>query len=124
MTAKQFYTQLSVISIGVAVLLGVLHQYTWMQPYQSLSWLSWGFFIAFSIGVFYACAKSADSDNQQLFGQLFLLSIVFKLLFCGLLLIGFIFLARPNTLYFAYPFLFIYVVYTVYEVYFVTKLAK
>lgn len=124
MTAKQFYTQLTALSIGVALVLVVLHRYEWMQPYQSLSWLSWGFFIAFSVGVFFACAKSAKSENQQLFGQLFLLFIVFKLIFCGLLLIGFILLTQPATLYFGYSFLFIYTVYTIYEVYFVTKLAK
>ena len=124
MTAKQFFTQLSALSVTVAALLALLHRYDWMAPYQGLSWMSWGFFIGFSIAVFYACSKGAKSDNPQLFGQLFLLSIVFKMIFCGLLLIGFILLMKPQTLYFAYSFLLIYVVYTVYEVYFVTKLAK
>ncbi len=124
MTTKQFYGQLIILSSVMALILAFLHRYEWMQPYQSLSWLSWGFFIAFSVGVFYACAKSAKSENQQLFGQLFLLSVVFKLVFCGLLLIGFMLLVRPGTRYFAYPFLLIYTVYTIYEVYFVTKLAK
>lgn len=124
MTVTKFYTQLSILSIAVAMGLALLHRSEWMAPYQVLSWLSWGFFIVFSIAVFYACTKSANSKNKQLFGQLFLLSIVFKLFFCGLLLIGFILLAKPDTMYFGYPFLFIYLVYTVYEVYFVTKLAK
>lgn len=124
MTAKQFYTQLTILSTCVAILLAFFLRYEWMQPHQGFLWLSWSFFIVFTIVVFYACAKSAKSENQQLFGQLFLLSILFKLIFCGLLLIGFILLTQPATLYFAYPFLFIYTVYTIYEVYFVTKIAK
>lgn len=124
MTAKQFYIQLTILSTCVAILLAFFLRYEWMQPHQGFSWLSWIFFIVFTIGVFYVCAKSAKSENQQLFGQLFLLSIVFKLMFCGVLLIGFILWMRPVTLYFAYPFLFIYTVYTIYEVYFVTKIAQ
>lgn len=124
MAPKKFYIQLSILSTIIAILLILLDSYNLISSHLSLSWISWGFFILFSIGLFYASAKSAKSENKNLFGQIFLLSIFFKMLFCASMLIVYMLVTKPQTAHFALPFLFVYLVYTIYEVYFVTKLAK
>ncbi|BDS12166.1 hypothetical protein [Aureispira anguillae] len=124
MTPKKFYVQLTVISGVVALSLVLLNSYQLITSHQSFSWISWGFFILFSIVLFFVCSKSAKSENKNLFGQVFLLSIFFKMLFCASMVIAFVLIAKPETVHFILPFLFIYLVYTTYEVYFVTKLAK
>jgi hypothetical protein len=124
MTPKKFYIQLTILSSIVALLLTLLNSYNLISSHLSLSWISWGFFILFSVGLFYASAKSAKSENKNLFGQIFLLSIFFKMLFCATMLIAYMLVTEPKTAYFALPFLLVYLVFTIYEVYFVTKLAK
>lgn len=124
MTPKQFYLQLTILSTIVASLLVFLEVSNLISTHLSLSWISWGFFILFSIGLFYASSRSAKSENKNLFGQIFLLSIFFKMLFCASMLIAYMLITKPETAYFALPFLFVYLIFTIYEVYFVTKLAK
>ena len=124
MTPKKFYIQLTILSIFVALLLVLLGMSNLIGSHLFLSWISWGFFILFSVGLFYASSKSANSENKHLFGQVFLLSIFFKMLFCATILIVYMLLTKPETGHFALPFLLVYLVFTIYEVYFVTKLAK
>ena len=124
METKKFYIQLGVLALLVALAILPMHQHALIHDYQSFSWMSWIFFVFFSIGVFTACSKAAKSENKNLFGQIFLLSIIFKLMICGLLVIGYVLLIKPSSIHFILPFLLIYVAFTVYEVYFVTKLAK
>ncbi|CAA6801451.1 MAG: Unknown protein [uncultured Aureispira sp.] len=124
MTPKKFCIQLTILSIVVALLLVLLDASNLIKSHLSLSWISWGFFIFFSAGLFYASSKSANSENKHLFGQIFLLSIFFKMLFCASILIAYMLITEPHTAHFALPFLFIYLIFTTHEVYFVTKLAK
>jgi len=124
MTPKKFYTQLGIISVLVAAALGALNTHELLAGHQILSWISWGFFIAFCLILFPACAKSTKSENKNLFTQIFLVSIFFKMMLSALIIVAYAILSKPKDLYFALPFFFIYLVYTVYEVYFVTKLAK
>ncbi len=124
MTAKKFYVQLGILSLLVALAILPMHQHTLIHDYQSFSWISWSFFVLFSIGVFWACSKAAKSENGNLFGQVFLLSITFKLMICALLVIAYALFVKPISMHFILPFLLIYVAFTTYEVYFVTKLAK
>lgn len=124
MVPNKFYIQLSILSGIVALVLVLLNSHELIASHQSLSWISWGFFILFSIVLFYACSKSAKSENKNLFGQIFLVSIFFKMLLCALIIIAFVLLTKPPSVHFILPFFFIYLVFTIYEVYFVTKLAK
>jgi len=124
MTPKKFYIQLTILSVVVALLLVILDSSNLIKSHLFLSWIGWGFFIFFSAGLFYASSKSANSENKHLFGQVFLLSIFFKMLFCATILIAYMLVTKPETGYFALPFLFVYLIFTTHEVYFVTKLAK
>ena len=124
MTPKKFYTQLGIISVVVALGLVLLGTNDILASHQSLSWISWGFFILFCSVLYTACSKTANSENKNLFGQLFLVSIFFKMMLSALIIIAYAILQRPSNMYFILPFFGIYLVYTVYEVYFVTKLAK
>lgn len=124
MDTKKFYAQLTALGLLAALAIVPMHQHELIQNYQLFSWVSWGFFILFSIAVFAICSKAAESKNKNTFGQVFLLSILFKLMFCGLWVITYALVFKPKSAHFILPFLLIYVAFTAYEVYFVTKLAK
>lgn len=116
--------QLFVLVVLVALAILPMHQNILIQDYQLFSWISLFFFVLFSIGIFAACSKAAQSENKNIFVQVFLLSIFLKLMICGFLVIAYVLITKPSSKHFIFPFLLIYFAFTVYETYFVTKLAK
>lgn len=124
MTPNTFYKQLAMVSAIVAVVLALLNTQDLFASHQSFSWISWGFFILFCLVVFFLSSLSAKSENKSLFGQVFLLSIFFKILLCALLIIVYALVGNPQNKFFVIPFAIIYFAFTTYKVYFVTKLAK
>ncbi|MCP4440028.1 MAG: hypothetical protein GY810_13870 [Aureispira sp.] len=124
MTPHKFLIQLSIISGLVALVLMVFHTYAIFAPHQSLSWISWGFFILFSLGVFLVGTKGAKSSNQHLFGQIFLVATGLKMLVSVTIILIYFLKNKPEDQYFILPFFAIYLVYTSFEVFFMTKLGK
>lgn len=124
MKAQQFYTQLGIVSALMAILLMGLNQYDLFAAHQTFSWATCFAFILFCVGLYHISVKTVHSNNKNLFGQVFLLSIFFKILLCATMVIVYALVKRPEKVHFIIPFLLTYLCYTIYEVYFVTKLAK
>lgn len=124
MTTKLFFRQLGVLSIGVAIGISSIHHLAQYHLGQTLSWASFIFFIFFSMSVFALSKRSVSSLNPQLFTQVFLGSTIIKLIFSlGLVLIFKEDDAIESKLYIL-PFMGIYLIYTVFEIYFLSKIAK
>ena len=122
MTPRKFLIQLSIISGLVTIVLMVFHTYAIFAPHQSLSWISWGFFILFSLVLFALGTKGGNSSNQHLFGQIFLIATGLKMLISVTIILVYFLIAKPESQHFVLPFFMIYLVYTSFEVYFMTKL--
>lgn len=123
MTPRTFYTQFSLVSLVVALIFIVLHSTTTIIQHQIFSWITWIFFVVFCIVLFYLSSLSLKSPNKNLFGQVFLFSIFFKMLFSVLIIISYVLITKTKDMYFIFPFLIAYSFFTVYEVYFITKLS-
>jgi len=124
MAPKTFFTQLIIVSGIVALIIGLLGSSEMLAVHQAFSWSNWALLIIFCIALYYASAASAKNKNKNLFGQVFLVSIFFKMLLCLLLMIAYILIGKPDDKFFVLPFAIIYLFFTSFEVYFVTKLAK
>ena len=124
MTPKTFFLQLALVSASVALILFILNSYELFSSHQVFSWISLLGFIIFCSLLYFVESKTVHAHDKSLFGKLFLLSIFFKMLFCVLLIIVYIVSSKPNDRYFILPFFIIYLFFTVYEVYFVSKFAK
>lgn len=122
MTPAKFLIQLSIVSVLVLIVLMVLHTYAIFAPYQSLSWISWGFFILFSLVLFVLGTKGGNSSNPHLFGQIFLVATGIKMLISVTIILIYFLTTKPDNQYFVLPFFMIYLIYTSFEVYFMTKL--
>ncbi len=91
---------------------------------MGLNWLGFGFFSAFCWLMFEISQKSIKSENKQLFGQIFLLSIGLKMFFT---LIIFILFMKKNP---DFPrasvlsFMLLYAIFTAFEVFFMSKLSR
>lgn len=124
MTQRQFFTQLSLLSAFVAGLFLALHQFTHLATYQDFSWLCMAVFIVFSIIVFLVGKKQAQDKNPNVFTRL-MLSVTFGKMFLAVILVfTYHKTAHPQERSFLLPFFLVYLFYTIYEVYFMTKLGK
>jgi len=124
MTQRQFYLQLLLVSALTAVALFFINQLPALAAYASLSWLSVAFFIFLSIGMYYAGRRSALSDNKHHFTNTIMGFTMGKMMLSILLILGYLKLAEPETKLFILPFFGVYLVYTIFETYFMTRLGR
>jgi len=125
MRPKSFFSNLSYVVLGTAVTLTGLH---FFAPQAQLHWkFSIGSIILFSlvcIGLFYAGMSAAQSKNKFAFINLITVSVFGKMVVALSALFVYRQVAEPSNQWFVGIFLLCYVVFTVFEVWFMTKLAK
>ena len=124
MTKRSFYNQLGGLSVGVAILLVFLNFVPLFQADLPVSWISWAFFIVFTIVVYYTSRNAALSDNPHSFTTVILGVVIGKMFFSVLIILLYIKLINPETRYFLIPFFVIYLSFTIFELHFMTKLGK
>lgn len=124
MTKRSFFNQLGGLSVGIALLLITLSFIPQIQADIAVSWASWLFFIVFTIVVFYVAQKAALSSNPHTFTTVIMGVVIGKMFFSILIIMLYIKLMNPETRYFLLPFFAIYFSFTIFELYFMTKLGK
>ena len=124
MSLSAFLKQLTLISLLSAIGLYFVHQIPILAPHSALSWGSLGFFVALSLVMFFVGRKAAVSQNKNDFTNVFLLFLMAKLFSCAILVIVYLKTVEPQTKLFVLPFFGLYIIYTVFEVYFLSKLGR
>jgi len=124
MTWSSFLNQLGIITLLLlALVVSLAHAYSRPDILQ-LYLLCVSIFVVFCIGMFwYARLISRHSQNFTFFGVVsgsFFIKLVIALVF----LFYYQRLVEPDGNGFAIHFIIVYIVYTIYEVFFLTKLAK
>lgn len=125
MRIARFYTILPIVGISTFLILWLGNVF--IQPMQehfgfALSVL--GFFVLLCIGLFHAGFNAASSSNKYAFNNLISLSVFGKMVLSLALLFIYQRVAHPSNEWFVFIFLFLYVVFTVFEVWFMSKLAR
>ena len=125
MNPRSFFQNLFIIALGTSVLLAALH---FLAPQAQLHWkFSIGAVMLFSlvcIGLFYAGTSAAGSKNKFAFTNLVTVSVFGKMVLAMAALFVYQQVAMPTNQWFVGIFLLCYVVFTAFEVWFMTKLAK
>lgn len=125
MSPIDFFKNLFFVSLGAALVLAGLH---WMAPPAQPHWkFSMGSVLLFAlvcIGLYYAGSSSARSKNKHAFTNLVSVSVFGKMVVAMAALFIYQQVAQPVNQWFVGIFLFCYVVYTAFEVWFMTRLAK
>jgi hypothetical protein len=124
MTPRTFFVQLGILSLSVGVMSILLHQMTELRPYWSFSIVNWVFFVILSITLFAGGRIAAQSANKNTFTNFSLASMLLKMILCVSLVLIYKQVAVPDSLFFILPFFIQYVVFMVFEVYFLSRLAK
>lgn len=124
MSQRSFFTQLGLLSLGTALLIFLLGRLPRFQAYSLLSWASLAAFFALSVAMFFAGRSAAHSDNKNDFTNAVLGFTVGKMFLAIVAIFGYSSLAKPTDKLFIIPFFSIYLIYTIFETYFMMKLGR
>ncbi|MEP7267206.1 MAG: hypothetical protein ABI844_06220 [Saprospiraceae bacterium] len=123
MNPGKFYSILSMVTIGAGAVQIALFQLAKFQAgYFPL--LGFIFFLLFSILIYHLGQSTASSTDKNRFTSVIMSMIFFKLLLTVFLVIGFDKLVEKLHLLHIVGFLISYLFFTIYEVYFMSQLAR
>lgn len=125
MSPKSFYLNLLLVTAGVALALAGLHYLVPMaQAHGQFAIASVLLFVLVCLGLYYAGVSSAKSKNKHAFTNLVSVSVFGKMVLSIAALFIYQQVAKPQNEWFVGIFLCCYAVFTAFEVWFMTKLAK
>lgn len=124
MSFKDYIISKFLLSLFVSA---VLYGFTYidlLKQHSDLSVISLLFFILFTFVLFRGGQNTAKSKNKQLFSQFFLVATSIKMFLSLTIVLIYFIVLKPSTQYFIIPFFFVYICYTIFEVYILTKLGN
>lgn len=119
-----FFRQLTLLTLLVALFLLLLYQLPALYTYANFSWLSLGFFVLLSIVTYFIGYRAVLQKNKFAFINAALGITFIKMLLCVVIVGTYIKIVNPPSRLFILPFLGIYVIYTIFETYFMMKIGK
>jgi len=125
MHTKIFFKYLGIVTLGLSLGLFALHSLAVpAQSHASFALVSVGLFAAVCVGLYYAGLSALRSSSKFAFTNLVTVSVFGKMVVSLTALFLYQKLAVPENQWFVGIFLLCYVVFTVFEVWFMSKLAK
>lgn len=124
MNHREFFIQLTLLTVFAAIGLWFFHEIPWLRAHINFSLACLVIFTIMTILMFFAARQAAMSSNKNDFTTVALGFSGGKIFLSALLILVYIKLGKPDTRFFVLPFLGIYVVYTVFEVYFMMRLGQ
>ncbi|MFK7948309.1 MAG: hypothetical protein AB8G11_12030 [Saprospiraceae bacterium] len=122
MSVKQFMVQLLLVTSFVGVVLWLLSSLPIFQAHQQLSWLSLLLFFVISIVMYFTGRWGVNNDNKNTFIGLMYAYMGGKMFLSVVLIMLYYFYVEPNTKLFILPFFVVYLIFTIFESYFLMKL--
>lgn len=119
-----FFRQLGLLTLLTALFLVALHQLPALQAYLGFSWWSLAFFVMVSLITYFVGYRAIHHKSKFAFINASLGLTFFKMLLCVVFVGVYIQINNPPSRLFILPFLGIYVVYTIFETYFMMKIGK
>ena len=125
MSPKTFLLHLAAVTAGTAALLAVLYFLApAAQPHGRVMILTILLFVVVCTGLYYAGRSAANSSSKLAFNNIVSISVFGKMVLAVAVLFVYQQTAKPTNEWFVGVFLSVYVIYTVFEVWFMTKLAR
>jgi hypothetical protein len=124
MTRNLFFLQLAVLTLAAATGLWFLLSLPSFQPFAVFSWCSLCLFFLLTIAMYFSGYSAAKSNNKNDFTTVAIGFSGGKIFLSAILILIFTELAKPESKLFILPFFGIYVLYTIFEVYFMMRLGR
>jgi len=124
MNFNKFLLQLGLVSALTAVGLYFLHQVPEIYPHQAFSWGGLGFFIIFTLAMYYLVQSALKDSNKNVFFRTFMTMTGFKMLALVMAVMAYSKVAVVESKLFIIPFLVVYLVFTIFETMVMLKMSK
>ena len=124
MTHSSFLYSLFGVSI-FSVTLSLLQQFIpAFAPFLSISWITIASFTVLTIIMYLISFQSLKSENTGRFLSLFMGFTMLKMVFAVAIIVLYQHFSNPESNLFVFPFFLLYLIYTSYEIWFMTKLGR
>ncbi|MBK7871618.1 MAG: hypothetical protein IPJ74_13565 [Saprospiraceae bacterium] len=124
MSHRPFFAQLSLITLIVALVLGSTLFFSTSNQDKLFSWLTLLFFVILTIGMYFIANQAVKSKNKSRFIALSMGFTLSKMVLCVAIAVAYRASVTNVSNRFVFILLGIYVVYTIFETYFLMKLSK
>ena len=124
MSRNAFFLQLLTLSALTAAGIFFVNQTAIMQSHGALNWAGLGFFFLFCTLMYFAGHRAAHSRNKNDFTNTFLGFTAGKMFMTVIIVYVYLQIAKPEDKLFILPFFGIYLIYTIFEVYFMSRLGR
>ena len=124
MNTTVFYKKISILSGCLLIFLIALSQFSSFQDTLYFSVSSTVVFFIFTILVFHIGLRATKSPNKNLFTGVAISSIFMKLVFILIFLFTYQAVVEPTSKHYLFPFILIYLVYTIFETMVMMRLSK
>ena len=125
MTAQSFWRSMAIVTAATALLLFGLQQLPLFASHALFAWLGLLLYAGLGLLAWYMGKQTAASANPNAFIQFFMGFVGAKMFLTIILLVVYVkSVGAVENKYFVLPFLLTYLIYTVYESWFLMKLAK
>ena len=124
MDRKTFFTYLSVLTVILLAITAIVHNKGEIGRFTDFSILCIASFYVFSILIFFMGLNAIKSRNKYSFNNLVILNMILKMVLIVLIILIYKQVKDFDSQGFIIPFLVIYLAYTIFETYFLMKLAK
>ena len=124
MPLPKFLSQLASVTAVACVAVLLLHLFDRLATNALLSWIAIAFYTSFCLTLYFMAQLAAKAPQKQLFTALTLMTTVGKMGLSVLVVVLYYRVVEPQEPLFVIPFLVVYVIYTIYETYFMMKLSR
>ncbi len=124
MPRQTFFTRLFLVIFGTAAALFALHQIPVFQKHWAVSLGAVALFSAISVGLFFFGEMTALSKNKLAFNGLITGSVLGKIMLSLVGLLIYFKTQKPPDRLFVVPFIAVYIIFTIFETWFLLRLAK
>ena len=124
LTSKNFYTGLIITLLASAITAGYAAELLDVSEHNMLMYISIAFFTVLALGVFYLSERAAKMNSKNFFMQIVMINTMLKMFGAVAVVIGYFYLTKPSTTKFIVPFLIVYILFTIFDAYFMMKQSR
>lgn len=124
MSLKTFFSKLLMTMVLSVVFIFGMSFIPALQSFNLLGWTSILFFILWTLLMFFISRKAAQNENKNIFTNAILGFTFAKLFISAGIVYAYFKITEPESRLFLIPFFGVYLIYTIFETYFMMKLGK
>lgn len=124
MPLGQFIKGLSILILICLALTGITFFIPALHSHISFSIITISLFALLSLTVYYIGNNLATSSNKYLYNNLIIINVMLKIVISVAAILVYVKLMNPTNNWYLLIFILIYILFTIFEVYFMTKQAK